>query len=183
MRRIVFLARLPMVAVGLLAGAVLFLWASELWGYWPGIFVLFLYAFSPNFLAHSAVVHTDVGVSCFTLLTMYLLWKLTRTGRLRWALACGVGLGLALLAKYSGAVTALMVPATLGAWLVLGDEYGYDHGHGAATAPPRPVTGHRSPLTAHRSPVTDRSPVSPCPRRGGIGSICRACPAWPRWAS
>jgi tetratricopeptide (TPR) repeat protein len=167
MRRIVFLARLPMVAVGLLAGAVLFLWASELWGYWPGIFVLFLYAFSPNFLAHSAVVHTDVGVSCFTLLTMYLLWKFTRTGRLRWALACGVGLGLALLAKYSGAVTALMVPATLAAWLVLGDEDGYGS-----------VTGQQSPVTSHQSPITplsltwwDRIDLSRLPGLAAVGVL------------
>ena len=47
------------------------------------------------------IFHDLHPFSCFTLLTMYLLWKLTRTGRLRWALLCGVGLGLALLAKYS----------------------------------------------------------------------------------
>src|SRR5688572_7129031 len=35
MRRILLYARLPMVAVGVLLGAVLFLWAREMWGYGP----------------------------------------------------------------------------------------------------------------------------------------------------
>ncbi len=111
MPRIVFFGRLPMVGVGLLLGALLFCWARELWGYWPAVFVLFLYATCPNFLAHTGIVHTDVGVACFSVATVYALWKLARHGRARYLLPCGVSLGLALLAKYSGAVTAGTVAA------------------------------------------------------------------------
>ncbi len=124
LREIVFLGRLPMVGIGLLMGAVLFLWASELWGYWPGVFVLFLYAFSPNVLAHMPLVHTDVGVSCFTVLTLHALWKYSRGAELRYALVCGTCLGLALLAKYSGAVTALLVLVLFGAILLEGRRAG-----------------------------------------------------------
>jgi hypothetical protein len=99
LRRIVFAGRLPMIAIGVFLGAILFAWARELWGPWAGAFVLFLYAFCPNFLAHTQIVHTDVGVSAFSLLTVYLLWKLARTGHWRYALGCGIALGLALLAK------------------------------------------------------------------------------------
>ena len=116
--RIVFLARLPMVGVALLMGAVLFLWAKELWGYWTGVFVLFLFTFSPNMLANAPLVHTDIGVSCFTVATLYALWKFSRTGKLRYVVLCGGGLGLALLAKYSGVVTALLVALLLAATLL-----------------------------------------------------------------
>jgi tetratricopeptide (TPR) repeat protein len=107
--RIVFYGRLPMVGVGVLLGAGLFAWARRLWGYWPGVFVLFLYTLCPNMLAHAPLVHTDVGVTCFTVLALYALWRYAGSGRLRFAVGCGVALGLALLAKYSGLVTAALV--------------------------------------------------------------------------
>ena len=50
MERILLLARLPMVAIGVLLGAVLFLWARDLWGRGAGLFVLLLYVLCPNIL-------------------------------------------------------------------------------------------------------------------------------------
>ena len=107
-----FLGRLPMVAVGVLMGLVLYVWARGLWGEWPAAFVLFLYVFDPNILAHSGVVHTDVGVSCFSVLALYALWRVSRSGTVSALLWCGIGLGLALLSKYSGVVTVAV------AWLL-----------------------------------------------------------------
>ena len=131
MRRILLYARLPMVAIGVLLGAVLFLWAREMWGYGPALFVLLLHTLCPNLLGHTALVTTDVGVSCFTVLTLYALWRLVRGGTLREAILCGAGLGLALLAKYTGVVTAGLVPALMaGAWVV---------GRSWRTTPPPPV--------------------------------------------
>ena len=116
--RIVFLGRLPMVGIGVLLGAALFIWARRLWGYWPALFVLYLYALCPNLLAHAPIVHTDVGVACFTVLALYALWRWAGSGRLRHAVACGVALGLALLAKYSGLVTAVLVAVLFAAAVV-----------------------------------------------------------------
>ena len=107
--RIVFWGRVPMVAVAVLLGAGLFAWARRLWGYWPGVFVLFLYVLCPNLLAHAPLVHTDVGVTCFSVLALYALWRYADSGRVGFAAGCGVALGLALLAKYSGLVTAGLV--------------------------------------------------------------------------
>lgn len=119
LRRIVLLARLPMVAVGVLLGALLFSWASEMWGRGPALFVLLLYALCPNFLGHTALVTTDVGVACFTVATLYALWRwVARAGGRRDAILCGLGLGLALLAKYTGVVTAGLVVILLAcAWM------------------------------------------------------------------
>ncbi|HVR29012.1 MAG TPA: glycosyltransferase family 39 protein [Thermoanaerobaculia bacterium] len=119
LRRILLLGRLPMVAVGLLLGALLFAWARELWGYGPALFVLLLYALSPNFLGHAALVTTDVAVVCFTVLALYALWRMVRGGGRRYAVGCGLGLGLALLAKYTGVVTAgLVAVLAAGAWFL-----------------------------------------------------------------
>lgn len=118
LERIVFWGRVPMVMVGVLLGAGLFAWARRLWGYWPAVFVLYLYVLCPNLLAHAPIVHTDVGVACFTVLTLHALWRWAGSGRLRDAAACGVALGLTLLSKYSGLVTVALVAMLFGAALV-----------------------------------------------------------------
>jgi hypothetical protein len=109
LRRIIWMGRLPMVAVGLLLGVVLFAWARTWWGYRPALFVLFLFALCPNFLGHGGLVTTDAGVACFTLLALYALWRFSEHQALSDAAWCGVALGLALLAKYSALVTMAVV--------------------------------------------------------------------------
>ncbi|MGH7291440.1 MAG: ArnT family glycosyltransferase, partial [Myxococcota bacterium] len=116
--RLVFWGRMPMVGVGVLLGAGLFAWARRLWGDAPGLCVLALYVLCPNVLAHAPLVHTDVGVACFTLLAVYALWRYAGAGHLGWAAACGVGLGGALLAKYSGLVSAAVVALLFAATVV-----------------------------------------------------------------
>ncbi len=111
--RILFAGRLPMVALGVLMGAVLFRWAVALWGFAAAAGVLLLFAFSPNILAHAHLVTTDAGLACFTVCALYALWCFTAHGRRRDAVWCGVALGCALLAKYSGLLTAALVAALL----------------------------------------------------------------------
>ena len=114
LRRMLFFARLPIVALGVALGAVVFLWACELWGYWPGVFVLFLYVLCPNILAHTRLVTTDLGVTCFSVMAVYAAWKFRRSGSLVHVLWCALALAAALLSKYSAAVTALVAAALLG---------------------------------------------------------------------
>jgi tetratricopeptide (TPR) repeat protein len=153
--RIVFMGRLPMVGVGLLLGLVLFLWARDLWGYWPGVFVLFLYALSPDFLAHTQVVHTDVGVSCFTVLALYALWRFSRSGRLTSLLWCGLALGLTLLSKYSGVVTVAV------AWVLFLARWRW---RTSETSPTGAETAHEmvaAGLRARRNPFVQAQRPAP----------------------
>jgi 4-amino-4-deoxy-L-arabinose transferase-like glycosyltransferase len=118
--RILFAGRLPMVALGVFFGAALFRWAEAMWGFPAAVVALFLYCFSPNMLAHARLVTTDAGIAGFTLCTLFALWRFTAGGRRADAALCGLLLGCALLAKYSGVLTALLVGCLLVASLRLG---------------------------------------------------------------
>jgi len=118
-RTIVFCARLPMVTVGLLLCWLVFAWARDLWGGGPALFALALCALSPNLLAHTPLVTTDVGVTAFTVLALYPLWRFSHSGRLADVAVAAFGVGSALLAKYSGVLTAALALALLpAAWYV-----------------------------------------------------------------
>ncbi len=62
---IIFWARLPILLLALAFGAGLYIFARRHWGTEVALVTLFFYAFSPNFLAHSTLVTTDLGASIF----------------------------------------------------------------------------------------------------------------------
>jgi hypothetical protein len=110
---IVFLSRLPVIGLALVSGALVYRWARELGGARAGLLALFLFTFDPNILAHARLVTTDLGVTVFSFLAVYALWRVLRDkpgsqpdelrGRAWWCgiLLAGVALGLALTAKFS----------------------------------------------------------------------------------
>jgi 4-amino-4-deoxy-L-arabinose transferase-like glycosyltransferase len=75
---LLYRARFMTVLLGILLGALVFSWAQELFGFWTAAAVLALYCFEPNILAHSSLVTTDLGVTCFIFGALYFLWRLTR---------------------------------------------------------------------------------------------------------
>lgn len=97
-------ARLPILLFTLIMAGVVFLWSRELFGLWGGLLSLLLLAFDPNILAHSGLATTDIAAAATIALALYLLRRhlLHPT---RWTLlAAGVGLGLALGAKFSSII-------------------------------------------------------------------------------
>ena len=59
-------------------------WARELYGSTAGLVALVLTAFSPNILAHTALVTSDATLACTVLASAYTLWRYSRrpnTGR------------------------------------------------------------------------------------------------------
>lgn len=98
---IVFLARLGPIALTLLLGWVLYIWAKERGGALAGILATTLYAFNPLFLGHGYLVTTDIGAAAGVLIATYFLWRYfvqPSTGRLA---ASSIMFGLALLTKFS----------------------------------------------------------------------------------
>jgi Dolichyl-phosphate-mannose-protein mannosyltransferase len=75
---LLYAARFMIVLLGVLLGVLLFCWARQLFGFWPSVFVLGFYTIEPNILAHSRLVTTDFGVTCFAFGTAYFLWRTAR---------------------------------------------------------------------------------------------------------
>jgi len=99
--QIVFWGRIPIVVLALCLGVLVFKWGFELYGVGAGLLGLTLYVFDPNILAHARLATTDLGVTLFTFLAIYRLWRFFQRPTGINLLFCGVALGLALLSKYS----------------------------------------------------------------------------------
>jgi len=111
--QIVFLARLPIMGLGLLLAALAFRWASTLGGTRAGALALALVTLDPNLLAHARLSTTDLGGTFFVFLAAYALWRYTQSpGRSRLVMA-GVALGLAFSAKMSAALFGPFLALTL----------------------------------------------------------------------
>lgn len=99
--RLMFWGRLPVALLGVILGIYVFCWAGKLYGNKAALLALFFYAFSPNIIAHSRLVTTDLAMSCFTTMTFYHWWRFLRKPVLkRHLLFTGLSLGLALATKY-----------------------------------------------------------------------------------
>jgi 4-amino-4-deoxy-L-arabinose transferase-like glycosyltransferase len=62
---------------------------------------LALWVFCPNILAHARLVTSDLCATAMGVASTYLFWRYLHAMSWRWALAAGVGLGLAQLSKFS----------------------------------------------------------------------------------
>ncbi len=94
-------ARLPMMAVAILLGVLLFVWGRELVGAGAALGAVFLFASDPTLIAHSYLVTTDVGCATFTILLLLAVWKYVQRPGLTRLAVCGLAMGAALTAKFS----------------------------------------------------------------------------------
>ena len=105
--KIIFLSRLPIILLMLLAGFFLFKWTRELAGDKASLITLFLYTFSPNIIAHGRFVTTDLGVTAFIIIAFYAYWWFLQkpcSGRL---LVAGFAFFLLQVSKFSA---PLLIP-------------------------------------------------------------------------
>ncbi|MFJ3623453.1 ArnT family glycosyltransferase [Streptomyces iakyrus] len=98
--RLMLLARLPVIALTLSFGLVVFAFARELAGPVAGSAALALYCFSPDVIAHGSLATLDVPAAGFMLTSAWLVWRARRRPRLYVPFA-GVALGAALATKMS----------------------------------------------------------------------------------
>ena len=114
--QLLFLGRLAVLPLALLLGSVVFLWAKQLFGREAALLALLLYSLEPNILAHSALVHTDLGAACFTFIAVYCFYRLVQRVSLTHLAFAGVALGLALVTKFS-TITLIPILVVLAAFV------------------------------------------------------------------
>jgi hypothetical protein len=115
--RLLFWGRMPTVLLGVLLGIYLFVWARALWGPWGALISLGLYASCPTVLGHARWVTMDVGLACFYFVTFFHLWAYLRRGHFGHLLGASLGIGLAMVAKFSGAFTGPVAAVLVGLWV------------------------------------------------------------------
>ena len=106
-----FWARVPMIALTVLTGILVFAFARELFGDTAAVLAVALFVLEPTLTAHGRVVQTDVPAAFGYLLTTYVLYKYLRAPTWRRALLLGAAGGVACLTKFS----MLMVAPAIGA--------------------------------------------------------------------
>jgi Dolichyl-phosphate-mannose-protein mannosyltransferase len=145
---LLFLARLPVLALSVLLGWCLFLWGRRLVGAAGALLALALYVLDPNVVAHSGLVTTDLGITLFIFLSVVAFWRWLESPSPRALLLFGMAVGGAFASKY----TALWLPpilATIGGALLLRGD-----------ALPASVFARRAPSVG--------APLPPLPRRAGV---------------
>lgn len=102
--RLLFWGRLPVVGIAVLLGFFVFRWSQQLYGNAAGLVALTLFAFSPNLIAHSHLVTTDIGVAAFLTMAFYFLWRHSCLGDNRSLYWGSLAMGAALASKFSAVV-------------------------------------------------------------------------------
>ena len=99
--KIIFWARMPMLLLLILLGFFIYRWTKELYGKLAAFMAVFLFSFSPTFIAHGRYVTTDVGAAFAFFFASYFFIKFLKnpSGKnLFWA---GISFGIAQLIKFS----------------------------------------------------------------------------------
>ena len=94
-------ARAPMLVVALILGWVLFLDARRLGGDWAGLLCLGVYVSTPAFIAFAPLVHTDLAVTLFSLLTLWRFAEIWQNPTRKNAVLFSLCLAAALLSKFT----------------------------------------------------------------------------------
>ena len=89
------------VLFSLVVALCVFRWATDLYGPTAGLVSLTLYALDPNLLAHSQLATTDLYAAGTMAWALYAFWRFLRDGTTRWAIASGVAIAVAQLARYT----------------------------------------------------------------------------------
>jgi len=99
--KIIFWSRIPMILILLILGFYIFRWAKELFGPKTALLALFLFSFSPTFIAHGRYVTTDVGAAAAFFIATYYFVKWLQKPTKKNLIIAGIVFGIAQLIKFS----------------------------------------------------------------------------------
>ena len=107
--RMLAVSRLPNLLLGAVLLALIGWWAYRLWGRYAAILAMFVASLEPNLIAHSSLVTTDMGVTLFVFLAIYLLWEYVNLPTWRLLAGSGISTGMALVSKFSAILLIPMI--------------------------------------------------------------------------
>ena len=117
--KILFRARIA-CAIFMLALAVgVFAAGYEMFGPLAGLIALAFLVFDPNFLAHGALVTTDVPISCCIFWALYLAYRYAKHPSIPRILLVGLATGLAMVTKFTGLLVFPMLALLILAELII----------------------------------------------------------------
>ena len=119
-----FWARMPLIAVTILLGALVFVFARRHWGERVALFAVALFALEPTMLAHGRVVQTDVPSALAFLLFVFAFYEYLKAPNARRAGYVGLAAGLAAVTKFSMIVLGPVLGITFIALFALAPRRG-----------------------------------------------------------
>jgi hypothetical protein len=117
--KMLFYGRLPMLLMLLLLGFYIFKWSKELYGNSGALLALFLFAFSPTFIAHGHLITTDVAAAAAVFISLYYFVRWLKIPTAKNLIIAGIIFGLALLAKFSTFLLAPLFGFLVLVWLII----------------------------------------------------------------
>jgi Dolichyl-phosphate-mannose-protein mannosyltransferase len=113
-------ARLPVLALSLLLGVLIWRFARRLYGPRGGMLALAFYAFSPEALAHAGIASMDVATGLGFLATIYGWWGFLRSGRRGWFALSAAGFAFTVLTRFTAWSLLPILAAVTLAWSLKG---------------------------------------------------------------
>ena len=143
------LGRLPVVALGVLLGLLVWRWARRLYGEEAGLVALLAYACCPSIVAHAHLATTDLAFALAVAAALLTAARCLHQPRPATVLAAGAALGLAQLTKFTA---VLLYPILL--CLALAALVSELRGRGLAprSTPGDTMPGEAPPVPARRGP-------------------------------
>jgi hypothetical protein len=108
--RLMLLARLPMIWLAMLLGALIWRWSRGVHGAWGALAALSVYALAPDVLAQAGLATPELSVAAFYVVALFGWERYSSTGRAAWLAVAGAGLGLALA---SGGAAPVLAPTLI----------------------------------------------------------------------
>jgi 4-amino-4-deoxy-L-arabinose transferase-like glycosyltransferase len=100
--QILFRSRMAVSLITLGLGLLISIVGNRMFGTGSALLALTLFVFEPNVLANGALVTTDMGVTCFLFLAVYLFYLYVCQPSAPRLIGVGIAAGLTLAAKHSG---------------------------------------------------------------------------------
>jgi hypothetical protein len=129
---LVFWSRVPMIALTLLLGVLVYVFARRLWNDRAALFAVALYSIEPTVLAHGRVVQTDIPSAFAYLLFAFTLYSYLRRPGLARAGLVGLVAGLAVVTKFSMVVLGPVLCLVFAALVILAPRRGLKRSRVAA---------------------------------------------------